>query len=140
MIEQFMTKRIVTVEMDDSLSMVKDIFEHTKFHHILVVENGDLAGVVSDRDLFKAISFNIGTVRETDRDKATLNKKVHQVMSREAIFLRPEDSIDKALEYFNTYRISCIPILDAEDKIVGILSWRDLLTAIKSCDFKYPTN
>lgn len=132
MVEQFMTKRIVTVEMDDALRVVKEIFDNTRFHHILVVEEGELAGVISDRDLFKAISANIGTPRETDRDKATLNKRVHQIMTREAIFLRPNDSIDKALEYFNTYRISCIPIVNEDEKIVGILSWRDILKAIKA--------
>lgn len=137
MIEQFMTKRIVTVEMDDTLSVVKEIFEHTKFHHVLVVEDGELVGVLSDRDLFKAISANIGTARETDRDKATLNKRVHQVMTRDVIFLRANESIDKALEYFNTYRISCIPILNTEDKIVGILSWRDILRAIKATRDKH---
>jgi len=132
MIEQFMTRKTVTVEMDDRLAVVKEIFEHTRFHHLLVVEEGILAGVISDRDLFKAISANIGTVRETDRDKATLNKKVHQIMTREPIFLRPYDSIDKALEYFNEYSISCISIVNGDTKIFGILTWGDILKAIKS--------
>jgi len=40
-----------------------------------VIESGKLIGVVSDRDLLKAISPNIGTMSETYRDEATLNKR-----------------------------------------------------------------
>jgi len=129
-IEKIMTKKIVTVELDDTLATVKEIFDNLKFHHLLVVESGKLIGVVSDRDLLKAISPNIGTMAATDRDEATLNKKVYQVMTRKPITLRPEDPIGKAVELFNTHRISCLPIVDREFRPVGILTWRDILKAI----------
>jgi acetoin utilization protein AcuB len=54
-IEEIMTKKAVTVRMDDSLSHVKDLFETHHFHHLLVVEQHKLVGIVSDRDLLKAI-------------------------------------------------------------------------------------
>lgn len=138
-VEKFMTKRIVTVEMDDTLDVVKDIFEHTQFHHLLVVEEGELAGVISDRDFLKAISANIGKLWETPKDKATLNKRVHQIMSRDPFTLEPNDSIDKALDYFVTKDISSIPVVNDENEIVGILSWRDILRAMKAYKDKHFT-
>ena len=74
-IDKLMSKNVVTIEMDDSLSVVKEIFDNTRFHHLLVVEAGKLFGVISDRDLLKAISPNIGTAAETASDAASLNKK-----------------------------------------------------------------
>ena len=50
-VRDIMSKTVVTVEMDDMLRTVKEIFDHMKFHHLLVVEAGKLFGVVSDRDL-----------------------------------------------------------------------------------------
>ena len=67
-VSDIMSKHVVTVEFDDRLSAVKDIFDNAKFHHLLVVEAGVLFGVVSDRDLLKSISPNIGTNRYTPRD------------------------------------------------------------------------
>ncbi len=58
-IEKILSKRIVTIELDDSLGVVQDIFNNSRFHHLLVVESGILFGVVSDRDLLKALSPNI---------------------------------------------------------------------------------
>ena len=47
-VEKIMSKRIVTVERDDSLKVVKEIFDNARFHHLLVVESGKLFGVISD--------------------------------------------------------------------------------------------
>jgi len=53
------------------LATVKEIFDAVKFHHLLVVEEGELQGVVSDRDWLRAMSPFIGSVVETQRDVGT---------------------------------------------------------------------
>lgn len=125
-VSDIMSKQVVTVDFDDRLSTVKDIFDNVKFHHLLVVEGGTLFGVVSDRDLLKSISPNIGTNRYTPRDLETLNKPVHSVMSRNLVTLRESASIEDAIALFNAHAISCIPIVDADNHILGIMTWRDI--------------
>ena len=127
-----MTARVVTVEMDDRLDVVKAIFDTVKFHHLLVVDDHrTLKGVVSDRDLLKALSPYVGSATENARDIATLNKRVHQIMSRDLITLHPQAAVDDAVQLFLEHRISCVPIIDAAFKPVGILSWRDVLKALR---------
>ena len=126
-IDQIMSKRVVTVDSDDTLSIVKEIFDNTSFHHLLVTESEILCGVISDRDLLKSISPNIGTAAETRKDTATLNKRVHQIMSRKPVTLSPNAMIDDAIKIFNSHTISCIPVIDEQNKPVGIISWRDIL-------------
>ena len=131
---QIMTKKIVTVELDDSLAMVREIFDNLKFHHLLVVESQTLVGVVSDRDLLKALSPNLGTISATSMDEATLNKRVHQIMTSRLITLHPDAAISDAVNLFNTHKISCIPIVDNEFRPLEIVSWRDLLKAVFAGD------
>ncbi len=52
-VQDIMSSRVGTVEMDDKLKVVKEIVDTVKFHHLLVVEEGKLFGVVSDRDLLR---------------------------------------------------------------------------------------
>ena len=52
-----MTRKVVAVEMDDPLWTIREIFENVKFHHILVLGNQKLAGVISGRDYLSAISL-----------------------------------------------------------------------------------
>jgi len=130
-VEQIMSKPVVTVTLDNTLRMVKQLFENAKFHHLLVVEKGKLYGVISDRDLLKSISPFIGTVQETTHDKFTLNKKAHQIMSRKPITLKPSADVYEAISLFNQHSISCIPIVNEKDTPVGIVSWRDILRVIE---------
>ncbi|GAB3484536.1 CBS domain-containing protein [Marinomonas epiphytica] len=130
-INDIMSSPVVTVELDDSLAVVDEIFRNTHFHHLLVVEDSKLLGVLSDRDLLKALSPKLGTAAEKDSDLATLNKKVHQIMSRKPICIGKMDSLYKAVDLLLDNKISCLPVLDEQQKLVGIISWRDLLRAIK---------
>jgi acetoin utilization protein AcuB len=128
-----MTTRVVTVEMDDRLEVVKEIFDAVNFHHLLVMdEHKTLSGIVSDRDLLKALSPYVGGAAETARDLATLNKRVHQIMTRHPITLHPQSTVTEAVKLLLEHRISCIPIVDDEFKPVGIVSWRDLLRSLVS--------
>jgi acetoin utilization protein AcuB len=126
-----MTARLVTVEIDDSLEVVKQIFDSVKFHHLLVVDSGKkLCGVISDRDLLRALSPYIGTLSENARDTATLKKRVHQIMTRQPVTLPPEATLADAVKLFLEHRVSCIPVVGPGFKAVGIVSWRDVLKSL----------
>jgi acetoin utilization protein AcuB len=130
-LDKIMTAKVVTVAMDDRLEVVKEIFDTMNFHHLLVVdEHEKLSGVLSDRDLLRALSPYVGSAAETARDLATLNKRVHQIMTRHPLTLRPHSSVQEAAGLLLRNRISCVPIIDGDFKPVGIVSWRDLLRAL----------
>jgi acetoin utilization protein AcuB len=130
-LRSIMTARVVTVEVDDTLEAVKQIFDAMKFHHLLVVDTGKtLCGVISDRDLLRALSPYVGTASENARDTATLRKRVHQIMSRKPVTLPPEASVTDAINLFLSSRVSCIPIVNQHLKPVGIVSWRDVLKTL----------
>ncbi len=130
-VDTIMSRNIVTVEMDDSLKVVKEIFDNTRFHHLLVVEAGKLIGIVSDRDLLKSLSPRIGTSSETAQDISSLNKKVHQIMTRNPISLTSGAGIFDAITTFNRNNISCLPVINEQQQPLGILSWRDILKTIE---------
>jgi acetoin utilization protein AcuB len=128
-VADLMTTRLVTVGFDDTLETVREIFSEATFHHLLVVEEGELQGVVSDRDLLRALSPFIDSVVETQRDAGTLNKRVHQIMSRKPITLTPDAEVAEATRLLLAHGVSCIPVVDSESRPVGIVSWRDILRA-----------
>lgn len=129
LITEIMTDLVVTVEMDDTLGVVKEIFDNVRFHHLLVVNRNVLVGVISDRDLLRSISPHIDTVSENRRDLQTLDRKVHQVMSRKLVTLRETAYVRDAIGAFNKNNISCIPIVNEAMEPKGIVSWRDIFKA-----------
>ncbi len=127
-----MTRYPVTVGLDEPLSAAKALIDRFAMHHLLVVDEGKLVGVVSDRDLLRALSPALGTLAESARDAATLNKKVHQVMSRHPVTLGADAAVTDAIDLFCQRRISCIPVVDDSLRPLGIVSWRDLLKVMRS--------
>lgn len=129
-IKSIMSAKLVTVEMDDTLSTIKEIFDNTNFHHLLVVEGAKLFGVISDRDLLKALHPNVDTPAATDKDLASLNKKAHQIMTRKPLSIHEEASIKEVVELFNNNTISCVPVVNSNNEPIGIISWRDIMKEI----------
>ncbi len=125
-VKEIMTRRVVTIEMDDSLEVIREIFTKVKFHHLLVVSDGKLVGVISDRDFFKAISPYVGTLSETVRDRATLEKRAHQIMSHYPVSVLRSCPIPKAVQLMLDRGISCLPVIRADGSVEGVITWRDL--------------
>jgi acetoin utilization protein AcuB len=127
-VSELMSTRLVTVEADDSLSTVRHILERTQFHHMLVMDNGQLVGVITDRELYHFISPYLGTMIETDRDKAALQKRAHQIMQRNPSTLPPDADLSAALAVLSENPgHTCIVIMGNGEEPTGIITWRDLL-------------
>jgi acetoin utilization protein AcuB len=130
-IADIMTARVVTVDLDDTLNLIKDLFDSARFRHLLVVDSSKkLQGVISDRDLLRAISPHLGTRAENTRDLATLNRHAHQIMTRSPITLSPDATVAQAADLFREHHISCLPIVDEKNHPIGIVSLRDMLRAL----------
>lgn len=130
-INNLMSKELITLSMDSPLSKAKEVFENHKIHHLLITDDDELlAGVITDKDLYKHLSPTVGTNQESHRDTALLQKKLHLIMVRELITAQAEISITKAVLMFYDNHISCLPIVDKNNKAIGIVTWRDILKVL----------
>ncbi len=115
-VASIMTCKVVTAEINDSLSTICEIFENVKFHHIFIVNNRNLIGVISDRNL----------PAEKERDAATMNRKAYEIMNRVAVTVDAKTSIKKASNLMLENNISYILVVSSVGVIEGILSWREI--------------
>ena len=131
-IDAIMTADAVTIDLDDSLRAVGEFFRRMEFHHLLVVEDGRLCSVVSDRDLLKASSPFLHTMTEQVRDTAILKKRVHQIMSRQLVTVACDTTVAEAVRLLLEKNVSCLPVLASDGTVEGIVTWRDLIRAYAS--------
>ncbi len=135
-IEEIMTQKVVFASMDDTLAVIKGIFDKLHFHHVLVLdEEGKLAGIISDRDILKNLSPFADTVNEQERDARTLEKKAHQIMTRQPIVVLHDMELEAAVETLIDKGISCLPVSTKEGRVVGLVTWKDILRhSFKRCE------
>jgi len=126
-ITEIMSSPIKSVTLDDFLKDVKEIFDSNDIRHLIVIEEGTLIGIVSERDLLKNISPYLNSNVYTTRDLATLNQRVIHIVTRNPKFLKVTDQVEDAIALFNSVKIGCIPIVDDDHVPVGIVTRGDVI-------------
>ncbi len=133
-IADIMTEGVRTATLDDSLQTVRNRLEEWHIHHLPVIDDdGRLAGIISDRDVLQALSPYIGTMSERSSDRASLNKRAHQIMSRAPSTIKPEYPVAVAVGMLLDSGFSCLVVVDHTDALVGIVTWRDIMKAAMPC-------
>ena len=126
-VSSIMTKGVTTVKPDDSLKHVEDMFSHMKVHHLPVVEENNLVGMVSRSDY---LFFKRGFNDFTSDDRLDLFRlksyRVKDIMTTGIAKLEPNDKLNVALEVFKANLFHAIPIVD-NGKLVGILTTFDII-------------
>jgi acetoin utilization protein AcuB len=84
-------------------------------------------GVISDRDLLRALSPYIHTASETLRDTETLIKRAHQIMLRQIDTVTPDTDCNSAVQRMLDADVSCLPVVGDDKVILGIVTWKDFL-------------
>lgn len=128
-----MSANVTCVNLDDRLSVVRQLFIRYKFHHLMVVnKENELVGVISERDYLKATNSNIELPSASNKDLAMLNKRVHQIISKAVVSINNETSFSEAINIFHDYKVSCLPVVNDDNNPVGIITWRDIIRLLYS--------
>lgn len=117
-----------TVGLDDTLRFVRDVMAAEGIHHVVVVDDDLVVGIVSDRDVLTALS----PLAENDRlarpaDVATLDKRVHQIMSRHLVTVLPDTPMAVAVAAMLENRVHSVPVVDARRRCVGVVTSVDAM-------------
>jgi acetoin utilization protein AcuB len=126
-ITEIMSSPPITGTLDDFLSEVKEMLAVNNIKHLVIIEEGKLMGVLSERDLLLAISPYVNSNVYTTRDLATLNQRVGQILERHPLYLDDQSELEDAIDMFDKNHISCIPIVDADFVPVGVVTKSDII-------------
>ena len=129
-VAELMTTKVFTVEPNDPIDRVFFLIHYEKIRHLPVVEKGKLVGIVSDRDLYKALGPRSNSKAvEMNKDNTQLHvvdQKVAYIMHRRVFTVTPATYASEAAAMMADHRIGALPVLE-NDKLVGILSATDIL-------------
>jgi CBS domain-containing protein len=119
---EVMTKNPVCCLPDDMVMKAAELMKSQNIGSIPVIENEQtekLVGIVTDRDLALKI------IAEGRDAKST---KVESVMTRKVVTCRADDDLQKALDAMAEHQLRRIPIVDNDNKVVGIIAQADVAT------------
>jgi len=121
-----MTREVVTVQGDTALTDLRALLHDRGLRHLLVVEGGDLVGVISDRDVLQALSLFLNTISEKRRDVQALAQPAAEIMRRDPATVTADTGIEEAFQLMLDHDISSLPVVE-DGEILGIVTTQDLL-------------
>lgn len=120
-----MTRAPFTVAPEDRCLDVLRAFRARGFRHAPVVEDGKLVGIVSERDLGRALPALVESF-SGDEGKRSLEAPVRTVMARGARTCSPSDPVDLVAREMLEDRLGCMAVV-SDGEVVGIVTTVDLL-------------
>jgi len=127
-IDRIMSNDVVTVSPDTALMELRQLLHKRGFHHLLVVDDaGQLIGMISDRDVLRAISPFLDTSSESHRDVRTLGEPAREIMRADPITVTPHTTVEDAAHRLLDHSISALPVVDDSGQLIGIVTTKDLL-------------
>ena len=116
-VSKYMSAPAVTVRADADYRSAFDVMRERDFHHLPVVDaRGQLVGIVAQRDMMVAATRHHNAPVE-----------IAEVMHRPVVSTRPEVQVVEAARLMMGQNIGCLPVVDAEMNVLGVISERDLL-------------
>ncbi len=126
-VREVMTAKLYTTSPEVSLFDVLEILRFNRISGVPVVEDDKLVGVISIEDIVRAM------------EKNDLTETVGQYMTRGLVTVASYDSIIKAMQAFTESRVGRLPVVDEDNKLVGMITkgdiTRGILTALQK-DYK----
>ena len=111
---------VVTADPASSIQSVAQKMKDENVGAVVVVEDGKVAGIVTDRDM--ALSLASGN--------ATTESPVEQIMTRKVVTIWDDQGIFNATQYFLGHKIRRLPIIDREDRLVGMITLDDMMSLL----------
>ncbi|HMN91409.1 MAG TPA: CBS domain-containing protein [Saprospiraceae bacterium] len=127
-VKDIMSTQLVTVYPNASAKEVFDIFNNHNFHHLPVVEKGELlVGIISKEDFFK-VSYILPqqTTGKTWTEKQYQSLTAKDFMTTYPMTLDPDDTIGLAADIFLSNKFHALPVVE-DNQLLGIITSHDLL-------------
>src|SRR6266568_5786028 len=153
-VRDIMTTKLVTVEPDDTLSHATNLLRQYQFHHLPVVRKVNVSGpqsttytqrhtellfegLLTSQDIELAVALADQESADGKLDRPWQDRKVLEVMHRDAIQVSPVTSVGAAAQLLVERGQNCLPVVeysqseqDTSARLVGLLTRSDLLLAL----------
>jgi acetoin utilization protein AcuB len=114
-VRQYMSRPVVTVAPDTEFHLAFDLMRSKGIHHLPVVKDNELVGIVAERDLLLAAA-NFGPT----------HVPVGEIMRGAPVCVSEIASLKAAARLLVVNHIGSLPVLNAADRLVGIITETDI--------------
>jgi acetoin utilization protein AcuB len=125
-----MSQPAITVDPSTFLLDAALMLRGGSIRHLLVVKDGRLVGLLTDRDIQRCAPSRLVPISEEGYNAVFADTTVNRVMTREPLTVSPDMPLTTAIGMMQQSRFGCLAVVENE-VVVGILTRGDLVDALQ---------
>lgn len=127
-VKEWMTPDPKTVNEDDPVKTAVMLVVENRIRHLPVVRGDSLVGIISDRDLKRAMPSIVAGATAEEYQAFMEETSVEQAMTANPIACAPDTDLVDLVREFCRKKVGAIPVLEG-DRLVGIVTQTDMMQA-----------
>ncbi|NJD77251.1 MAG: CBS domain-containing protein [Candidatus Methanoperedens sp.] len=120
-------KEPISVSVNDRVSHARRLMLDNDIGRLPVVENGDLVGIITERDVAKSLMNFRTLVPDNQQDERIRNLIASDIMTQNVKSVRTNTPIAEVISLILTENIGGVPVLNLRDEMVGVISRRAII-------------
>jgi acetoin utilization protein AcuB len=122
-----MTPKPATIQSDQTVGDAFVLMYERDIRHLPVIEQSKLIGIVSDRDIRQFLGRARIAYENMKEEERYLRLPVKEIMSLYPVTVRAETPIGKGVKIMVEKKIGALPVVDLEERVIGIFTELDAL-------------
>ena len=122
-VAELMTVGVQGLAPEDTLDRALAMMDKYGYHHIPVLEGERIVGIVSHRDILRALG---STLKPGEGQVLPEDVQMAEIMVDDVFAISPDTPLRKAAIYIRTQRYGCLPVVEG-GKLVGIITDSDFV-------------
>ncbi|WP_027178228.1 CBS and ACT domain-containing protein [Maridesulfovibrio bastinii] len=131
LVKHWMTREVVTLTPERSMMKAAKLLKEKNIGRLPIVnDDGELVGLVSDRDVKEASPSKATTLDMHELYYLLSEIKLKDIMTRKVLTVSEDDTIEKAAVILQEKKIGGLPVVDSENKCIGIITNTDVFKVL----------
>jgi predicted transcriptional regulator len=137
LVKEFMSKKILTCRKSDSLKLVLQLLDQNNVSRLVVIDKiGNAVGLISTNTLINNSDYFTRNEKDS-RDyllPSSQDTIVDDLLDDNIVTIKEDEDLAKAAILLTRYKISGLPVLDLNSKLVGVISKTDIVRAFSDVE------
>jgi CBS domain-containing protein len=125
---QYMTSTVKTVPRGMNIHALEELFAEHDFNSFPVLEEGKVVGIVTKFDFLRNFAFTTGQMLPHYTE--LMDRKVADVMTEAVVHVEPAAPLTRVLQLMVHMRARSLPVIDADGRLMGMISREDIMRAL----------
>lgn len=126
-VRDLMTEQVLSIGADEDLEKLNSLMGDIHVRHVPVVDDdGEVIGIVSQRDLLRSALDTIGVLPQAEQKDLLTQTTVREIMVADPETVEAIQDIDEAGQIMLDNKLGCLPVVDGT-RLIGILTEADFV-------------